>query len=186
MARPLMQKGIAELEAMFGAAQGDARVLKQLEAELRHRQVPRALTLLEKVQRALPAATPPATRSVEPPRQPAAAKVAPQPELWPPVVQPPLATVPREPKAPPAGQGEAQPPAAPSPSFSVEAAYQLLKVPPTASWEAIELARRKLVDLAHPSRVAALAADKRAATQETARQANAAYTALHLARTTAN
>lgn len=186
MARPLMQKGIAELEAMFGAAQGDARVLKQLEAELRHRQVPRALTLLDKVQRALPAATPPATRSAEPPRQPAAAKVAPQPELWPPVVQPPPATVPREPMAPPAGQGEAQPPAAPSPSFSVEAACQLLKVPPTASWEAIELARRKLVDLAHPSRVAAMAADKGAAAQETARQANAAYTALHLARTTAS
>lgn len=185
MARPLMQKGIAELEAMFGAAQHDARVLKQLEAELRHRQVPRALTLLEKVQRVLPAVAPPVSRSVEPPREPAAAKGAAQPELWPPAVQPPPA-VPREPKASPAGQAEVGLPSAPSPSFSVEAAYQMLKVPPTASWEAIELARRKLVDLAHPSRVAAMAADKRAAAQETARQANAAYTVLHLARTTAS
>jgi hypothetical protein len=186
MARPLMQKGIAELEAMFGAAQGDARVLKQLEAELRHRQVPRALTLLDKVQRVLPAATPPAPRSTEPPREPAAAKVAAQPELWPHVVQPTPAALSREPKASPAGQAEARLPSASSPSFSVEAAYQMLKVPPTASWEAIELARRNLVDLAHPSRVAAMAADKRAAAQETARQANAAYTALHLARTTAS
>jgi len=186
MARPLMQKGIAELEAMFGAAQGDARVLKQLEAELRHRQVPRALTLLDKVQRVLPTAAPPAPRSIEPPQEPVAAKVAAQPKLWPPVVQPPPAAVPREPKASPDGQAEARLHAAPTPTFSVEAAYQLLKVPSTASWEAIELARRKLVDLAHPSRVAALAADKRAAAQETARQANAAYTALHLARTTAS
>ena len=184
MARPLMQKGIAELEAMFGATPSDARVLKQLEAELRHRQVPRAVTLLEKVQRALPAAAAPATRAVEPPRQPVAAKVAPQPELWPvgePVAQtsePPV----REVQLPP--ESGAKPSVAPLPSLSVEAACQVLKVPPTAPWEAIELARRQLVDLAHPRRVAALAADKRAAAQETARQANAAYTALHHARTT--
>lgn len=183
MARPLMQKGIAELEAMFGAAQSDARVLKQLEAELRHRQVPRALTLLEKVQRALPTATLPATRSVEPPPQPVAAQVEPQPELWPLGEPVPPSSQPAGLKVHLPAESGARPSAA-LPSFTVEAAYQVLKVLPTASWEAIELTRRKLVDLAHPNRVAALAADKRAAAQETARQANAAYTALHHARTT--
>ena len=59
MQRPLMQQGVAQLEALFAASRGDLRVLKQLEDELTHRQVPRAVALLAEVQKAIRGAGPP-------------------------------------------------------------------------------------------------------------------------------
>ena len=46
MPRPLMQHGVGQLEAMFGKGKADAKLLKQLEHELQHRHVPRAVALL--------------------------------------------------------------------------------------------------------------------------------------------
>jgi hypothetical protein len=53
MPRPLMQHGVGQLEALFAKSKSDSKVLKQLEHELEHRQVPRALALLAEVQSAV-------------------------------------------------------------------------------------------------------------------------------------
>lgn len=50
MSRPLIQLGVADLEAMFQTGKLDQKVLGQLEVELKHRQVPRAVALLKEVQ----------------------------------------------------------------------------------------------------------------------------------------
>ena len=42
MSRPLLQFGIIELEALFAKSKTDMQALKNLEAELEFRQVPRA------------------------------------------------------------------------------------------------------------------------------------------------
>lgn len=52
MARPLMQSRIGELENLFEASNSNLDVLHNLVHELQFRQVPRALALLERVQRA--------------------------------------------------------------------------------------------------------------------------------------
>ncbi len=53
MPRPLRPHGVAQLEELFANSKSDARVLKQLEHELRYRQVPRAVALLAMVQAAM-------------------------------------------------------------------------------------------------------------------------------------
>ena len=53
MLRPLMQRGIGDLEALFAKAKADVGVLMQLEHELQYRQVPRAVALLAEVQAAM-------------------------------------------------------------------------------------------------------------------------------------
>src|SRR5687768_10037502 len=53
MARPLMQHGVGILEQLFAKSKSDPKVLGQLENELKHRQVPRAVALLGQVRKAL-------------------------------------------------------------------------------------------------------------------------------------
>lgn len=53
MARPFIQHRIDALEDLFAKSKNDLKVLRQLEHELKHRQVPRAVTLLVKVRAAL-------------------------------------------------------------------------------------------------------------------------------------
>lgn len=60
-ARPLIQKGIVDLEKMFSEALGDQSTLRQLRAELKHRNVPRAVVLLKKVEGSLGASELPTT-----------------------------------------------------------------------------------------------------------------------------
>lgn len=50
MSRPLMRCGVAELKEIFTKSQSDLKALRQLEQELQHRQVPRAIELLTQVQ----------------------------------------------------------------------------------------------------------------------------------------
>lgn len=64
------------------------------------------------------------------------------------------------------------------PSVSAEAAYRTLQVPPTSTWEAIEQARRALVQRAHPYALSNLPEQKRVAAAEAAKQANDAYLSL--------
>jgi hypothetical protein len=84
MARPLMQRGVAQLEELFAKSKTDPKVLSQLEHELQYRQVPRAVALLAEVQEAMHGATAAAAS----PRAPEAASAAPpscpapQPDLW--------------------------------------------------------------------------------------------------------
>lgn len=53
MDRSLMQLGIADVEALFAKSKADSKVLKQLEHELQHRKVSRALSLLAEVRQTL-------------------------------------------------------------------------------------------------------------------------------------
>ena len=199
MARPLMQHGIAQLETMFASSGTDPKVLKQLEGELKHRQVPRAVNLLSEVQAALrvgskpdaaggnlhsPRAVPPLVAPpppVAPPRQP---------ELRPLPGSAKAATEPSSHTAVPTSAGDVAPPtraatqARPAPAISPDAAYLLLKATAATPWELVEKARRQLVDAAHPFRLTALTPEKRAQAQDIARRANAAYAVLHALRTT--
>jgi hypothetical protein len=57
MNRPLIQRRIDELEAMFEAEQEDPDALHLLEAELAFRSMPRAVTLLNRLNRVLDGGT---------------------------------------------------------------------------------------------------------------------------------
>lgn len=203
MPRPLMQHGVGQLEDMFGSCRGNLQVLRQLENELQHRQVPRALALLEKVQAAMAATgDAPSERPSQPPTRPPTPATAPptQPELWgrtpapvvPPVRLPPsppvaVAPTPQPPRpAPPVRPADAPAapkPAAPSaPTMPVEDAYKLLKATAGSTWESIEQTRRQLVQQAHPSRVKSLSPERQAQSLADARRVNAAYAVLSMQR----
>lgn len=184
MARPLMQNGIAQLEALFAASTTDVKALKQLEGELKHRQVPRAVNLLAEVQAALrktakadtlPAAAEPSSAAPVPVAQAPRRQPAPAPSLRPdsqnaaPAAGPVAAPIPRSLRA-------AEMSGVPTPS--ADAAYLLLKATPSTPWESVESVRRQLVDAAHPSRLAGSTPENRAQVQESARRANAAYAVL--------
>ena len=164
MTRPLMQNGIAELERMFESCQADPQILEALESELKFRSVPRATTLLTKVRRAmngapiLPTASQDAlfenTASV--PRQ----------------IQLPIAITDSDSAAP--TKREPEPPL----KVSVEDAYKILKVAPSASWDSIEQSRRTIVELTRPDRLENLNEERRQALRLDALRANAALDAL--------
>jgi hypothetical protein len=199
MPRPLMQHGVGQLEDMFGSCRGNLQVLRQLENELQHRQVPRALALLVKVQAAMaasgdgPREPPSRAPTAPPPPAPAPPK---QPDLWgqtpapvvpparlppsPPVAVGPTLQPPRPaPSVRPADAPAAPKPAAPTaPTMPLEDAYKLLKATAGSTWESIEQTRRQLVQQAHPSRVESLSPERRAQALSEARRVNVAYAVL--------
>jgi DnaJ-domain-containing protein 1 len=177
-----MQQGIAQLEQLFSSSKGDDKVLKQLEQELRYRQVPRAVALLAEVQAALYAAKQPFGQTLAP--RAAAAPLAQPPESTVASVAPipPVNPRPVPVFAPlPATNGAAPTPTA-SDAMGVDEAYKVLKATPGSPWESIEKARRELVQLAHPEQLASLGAEKRARLQAEAKRVNTAYALLRKAR----
>lgn len=203
MKRTLMQLGIGELEEIFEASKTDAKVLKQLENELQHRQVPRAVALLEHVQMAMKRVAssllPRAQKEL--PLEPSAALAAPPvpvpPPLAPansapevvigaPVVQPTPPSAPK-PARPPAAEPAAAPSAraerAPIAPLSLDDACKLLKVTLTSPWQEVELARRRLVLLSHPRHVVGMVPERQESVRDEARRVNAAYAVLSAART---
>lgn len=185
MVRPLMRYGIGQLEEMFGEGKADTTMLKQLEHELRYRQVPRAIALLTKVQAALhdkTAVPQEPTESAIFSRR-AAELNSQQPELWglpatphdvsPPV---PVRTVTRAVSPPEPQPVDASP--APSPYISLEEAYKILNATRGTAWQAIEQTRHTLVNQSHPSRLKALSVEKRAQALAEAKRVNAAYATL--------
>ena len=163
MSRPLMQRGIGQLEGMFAKGMAEPKVLKQLESELQYRQVPRAIALHAEVQAALYGATPaPASRPVPEP-VPARPPASQQSTLW------------ERPAVPPAASESASPPV---PTTPLEDAYKLLKATAGSTWESIEQTRRQLVQQAHPGRLQSVRPDRRAQVLAEARRVNAAYSAL--------
>lgn len=205
-ARPLMQKTVGELETMFSTAPTDSNVLGQLSNELKHRNVPRALALYQKVQKALDGAHGPVAKTPPLPskatnesavdrlkrvlekarleRQPS------QPELWsePPSVPEPVSAV-STPQEPPAKRSPAQPVSpAPSmaqrsaPSMSAEEAYRLLNATPSTPWETIEVTRRAIVQLSSPANLQRLEGHKRTERLADAWRANQAYAVVRDAR----
>ena len=180
MPRPLMQHGVGHLEEMFAKGNADPTVLKRLENELQHRQVPRAVALLTEVQAAMNRESTAAVPVVSPPSAaPIATPASRQPELFEPpsapspvVAQPPILVQPQPPSVAPVPP---KPPAPATMAISLDDAYKLLKVTPGSTWESIEQTRRLLVQQAHPSDVAALSAEKRAEARTKAARVNAAY-----------
>lgn len=200
MKRTLMQLGIGALEEMFSTSKTDAKVLRQLENELQHRQVPRAVALLDEVQLAmkrvassmprpaqdeLPLAPPVAPAAVPAHEAPVPERSAPEVAVTAPVSAPLPPSVPEQasssqPKLP------SRPPArvahAPIPAMSLDAACKLLKVTVASQWQEVELARRKLILLSHPRHVVGMPEERQEAVRTEARRVNAAYAALSTAR----
>jgi DnaJ-domain-containing protein 1 len=205
MARLLMRHSIVELEQLFSFAKGDIKTLQALEDELKHRNVPRAVALLDKVQRAL-RTTKPTSKSPEGPEpapKPTVNGASQQRTLWGQepkrVPKPVVITTANQPAKTPSVAGPAEPPIKPPastvqptklvelmPSISTDEAYKVLKATPGATWEAIEQTRRQLVQLAHPETVSGLSPERRAQVQADAKRANAAYAVLLQARTRDN
>lgn len=74
----------------------------------------------------------------------------------------------------------------PAPEMTVEASYACLKIAPCATWESIELARREMVQLAHPERLIALSYNEGQRVPTQARRANAASALILRCRTARN
>ncbi len=185
MPRPLMQHGVGQLETLFASSTANLKVLKQLEHELRFRQVPRALALLEQVQAAIRA-----TNSAAAPVTTGSAP-AKQPDLWtqPPAVQPAAPPPPtaQHPSIQPAGPAATpRPPTAVTPrpgsAMTFDDACKLLKVSASSPWQEVEQARRQLVQLSHPERVASLVPERRDQVRAEAKRVNAAYAVLSAVR----
>lgn len=183
MPRPLIQLGVGNLEALFAKSRADVKVLKQLEHELQHRQVPRAVALLAEVQTAMSRmqSVSPATTPSNP--APAPAPVLKQQSLLDRPATPAAAARPTEPvvKAlvPTPIRKTLQ---AAQPSMSIDEAYKILKMTAGSTWESIEQTRRQLVQQSHPVRLKVMSPEKRMQTLAEAKQVNAAYGTLSQAR----
>jgi hypothetical protein len=178
MSRPLIQLGIMELEALFAKSRRDTQVLRNLEAELEHRQVPRARSLLASVRTAMkatdatvsPAALGPAVadRASDMLNQPELGLFNPLPSA-PPKVTPPA----------PIASKQASQPIEEGTVIPLSEAYRLLKANLGSSWESIEMVRRQLVQRASP---AVVPTEQQLRLQEEANRINAAYKAIVVAR----
>lgn len=176
MPRPLMQLGIMELESLFAKSRRDMQALRNLEAELQHRQVPRARSLLEKVLTAIEAAN-----AVTPTDAPAPLTIGRTPtgqaELE--LSDPSRSDGPVTALTKPIGTKPAEQTRNELPSISLVEAYKLLKASPGSNWESIESARRQLVQRASPE---IAPAEQRVRLQEEADRVNAAYRTIVAAR----
>ena len=205
MSRPLMQHGVQQLRDMFDQSKADAGVLRQLEHELRHRQVPRAAVLLVEVQSALSCASDAGVPAAAALPSPIAALPR-QPDLWArsqaqptavsgstsatssaraaapavaPVVAPVAAAPLRAMAAPPAAaRANAPPPPRAATSMTVDEAFKLLKTVPSATWESIEATRCLQVQQSSPARTSAMGLARRTQALEEARRVNDAYAVL--------
>jgi len=198
MKRTLMRLGIGALEDMFSSSKGDAKVLRQLENELQHRQVPRAVALLVEVQLAMkgvassalprvqdelplePLAAPAAVPVLPPPERPAATAAVVDAAVTRPA---PLSAAQRVHPLVAAPVPLARVERASIPAVSLDDACKLLKVTLGAPWQQVELSRRKLVLLSHPRHVIGMTPDRQEAVRDEARRVNAAYLVLSAART---
>ena len=174
MARPLQQLGIAGLEDLFVKSEGGLQVLRDLEYELRHRQVPRARSLLVKVRAAIKAVPTTEISVAAMPHMPESAGHV-GGDLF------EAKHVPRqEPKSEEVAKVKSPAWAAREiPVISLSDAYKTLKATPGSSWESIELTRRQLVQRASP---AVAIDDKRQQLQRDAENINSAYQVIALDR----
>lgn len=135
MPRPLIQHGVGQLEEMFVKGNADLKVLKRLENELQHRQVPRTVALLTEVQAAMygetsvvgPIVSPPSAAQTATPasKQPGLFEHPSAPSTV--VAQTPVLVRPQPlsvAHVPP------KPPAPATMTISIDDAYKLLKVTP--------------------------------------------------------
>lgn len=185
MPRPLIQHGVGQLEEIFAKGKADAKLLKQLEHELQHRQVPRAVALLSEVQAAMRRGAAAPQAPTVPSSPPVRAKAPNSPQLpllegaaTPLNASPPASVRTVTPAArPPELTPVTKSPASPLP-MPLEDAYKVLKATPGATWESIEQTRRTLVHQSHPSRWKTLSAEKRTQALSDAKRVNVAYAVL--------
>jgi hypothetical protein len=193
--RPLMTKGIADLEQLLKEASGDQKSLRRLADELACRSTARAASLLAEVRSALNSAktvqlTVPhaisAGRGEQLSLVPETTVAREEPgamRATPPSIHQAAAQRPMKPSASATGH-EPTPKrsslAAPEPSMELDAAYQTLKVSRSATWYTIEMARRQIVRKASPTELEKLAESARATVTERARKANEATKRLWL------
>lgn len=196
--RPFISKRIDELEQMFKGSGTDFPTLKGLENELVHRSTPRAVGLLRAVKKnllqpKLISRTPEPSLFGPPPLSAMASSTQPRrttplPEL----IQKP--STPIQPASPPQETGRpvvaSYPPTRegpiPSPApenphsksgnaiMSAEEACKVLQVAAGAAWEAIEQARRFVVQKSNPSKIRSLPLERQRTILEQARRANTA------------
>ncbi len=187
MSRPLMQHGVGQLEEIFAKGKADPKVLKQLEQELQHRHVPRAVSLLAEVQAIMRSASLALPAHTARPEQ-IERKSTSEPEqsnLWERATAARLDATPvvqLRPTAPVVRPPTAKPQSAPLPTMPFEDACKVLKTSPGATWESIEKTRRLLVQQSNPSLLKPLDNDRRAKALAEARLANTAYATLYAAR----
>lgn len=183
MSRPLVHLGVGDLEALFTRSRTDANVLRQLEQELRYRQVPRAVVLLTEVQAAMYGAQPAAPAPAPPRQTPAPAPTPQQAGLWErpatpaarPLGAPVVAPRPAEPVKSPVAS---KPPQPATFAMPVEDAYKLLKATAGSTWESIEQTRRHLVQQSHPARLKSISPERRSQALAEAKKVNSAYVSL--------
>lgn len=186
MSRPMLNHRIQDLEDLFRTAKGDPNVLRQLEHELGFRHVPSAVTLREEVHAALAQLTVSGTRPAAPAPPPPSSRPE-RPAV--PATAPPPARSEKQmvQTTPSASVGLPSPRGRPTriPPATEAEAYQALKVPPGSPWEALEKARRRIVDQAFPSRLAHLSEHDRERVDWEAHCANEAARLLWKAGTSA-
>jgi len=178
MSRPLMQLGIMELEAIFSKSRRDMQVLRNLEAELEQRQVPRAKNLLASVRTAMKVTdTTVASAALGPAATDRLTAMPTQPELG--LFKPVRSAPPEIKSSPPNCSTQASQSREEGPVIPLSEAYRLLKANPSSSWESIELVRQQLVQRASP---AVAPPEQQPRFQEEANRINAGYKAIVLAR----
>ena len=191
MFRPLLSKRITELEALYTTGKSDPKILKALENELQHRQVPRAVTLLANVRKALAgpsteaAPTPTALPSGDQkslrgdaatPNPPAAESIAKpdQKETGAVSVSEPESEE-EEQEASSIENFEESLALPPLPDFTLEQAYKELKAGTGAAWESLEKTRRQVVQQSSPELLVPLQQGERVERIVAAQRANAAF-----------
>ncbi len=185
MPRPLLQLGIGQLEGLFSTSKTDPKLLKELEYELQHRQVPRAVALLAEVQAAMHMETVVSPRTAIPAHSQTRTPLAGQPGLWDrPAEQPApvLASVSvfaLDSAQPAVRQLDTPPVTKPTVTvISVEDAYKLFKATAGSTWDSIEQTRRTFVMQSHPQQLMAMNSEKRSQVLAEAKRVNAAYAVL--------
>ena len=202
--RPLIGKSIRELENLYKMSYSDIHGLEALENELIHRNRARAVRLLGVVRKALSnpvmTGTRVQTRLFDVPpgssteiNLPAALKpfrnesgVSAMTKRAKPKSEPETRSEPMLPFPEPdyslTGSGSTSRGQVPAPEMTIEQACAVLRVTEGTSWEAIENARRQIVDRAHPVRVKGFDMEKRRSVEDLARRANAASRILFASR----
>lgn len=183
MSRPLMTKGIEQLEQLFKDAAGDLKLLRRLADELACRTTTRASSLLAAVQLALRAQGDAPTDVAQPRLTGGATQLPllPGMESGAPSTAPEVRSKQERPAgigltAPiPTGKGPPQTSVdVPDSAMTLEAAYRSLKLSSAASWSAIESARREIVQKATPEALEGEPSSSRVAIVERAAKANEA------------
>lgn len=176
MSRPLLQKGIADLEQLFAVSLNDLKTLKQLKNELKHRHVPRAVALLKAVDEAL-SSQGLDFQSKQMPLIELQQMNFPQEGINSTTLNDsaPTAILKELPSSNPNSNALLNS-SLNSPSLSIpQDAFKVLNVPQNSPWESIEKARRKIVELANPGRLEMLQVEQRSKLIQDAKNANAAY-----------